>query len=102
MRPLDQHYEMTTRFGAGSLGSFRVDAVSAEHNAIRPCKPLYNVRKGNINQIRFGTRSYTTFDVGHRDKRYLAILDLERRFGATYLATRMLKLLLLTADKSSG
>jgi len=50
---LDQHYEMTTWYGAGSPGGFRVDAVSAEHNVIRPCKPLYNVRKGNTNyQIR--------------------------------------------------
>jgi len=47
-------------------------------------------------------RLYTTVDASHRVKRHLAIKESERRFGATYSATRMLKLLLLTAGKNSG
>ena len=80
----------------GASGSMQCQQNITQYALVNPY-----IMSGKVTNIRFGTRSYTTFGVGHRDKRYLAILDLERRFDATYPATRLLKLL-LTAGKSSG
>jgi len=85
-------------------------AVSAKQYVIRPCKPLYIVRKENMKGINpsiitervTSIRLYTTLDASYRVKRHLAIKESERRFGTTYSTARMLKLLLLTAGKISG